>query len=134
MTSGLADTTLIIHLFRKNTAAIAWVEAQTERLSIAPYTWLEVMYGAPGKRGQAACLDIMGKFEMVYPEQIDLDWAMQALQIYRLSHGVSILDTLIAAIAHRLQVPLYTDNVKDFPMLDAKLVIRPYDAHRDVPL
>ena len=126
MTSGLADTTVIIHLFRKNAAAIAWLEAQTERLSISPYTWLEVMYGAPGKRGQVACLAIMQKFDMIYPERADLDWTMQGLQTYRLSHGVSILDTLIASIAHRLQVPLYTDNVKDFPMLDAKLVIRPY--------
>ena len=84
------------------------------------------MYGAPGKQGQSAFLTIMQKFDMIYPERADLDWTMQMLQTYRLSHGVSILDTLIASIAHRLQVPLYTDNVKDFPMLDAKLVIRPY--------
>jgi len=83
------------------------------------------MYGAPGKRGQTACLAIMQKFDMIYPERADLDWTMQALQSYRLSHGVSILDTLIASLAHRLQVPLYTDNIKDFPMLDAELVIRP---------
>lgn len=126
MTSGIADTTVVIHLFRKNTAAMTWIEAQTERLSISPYTWLEVMYGAPGKRGQVACLAIMQKFDMVYPQPADIDWAMQALQTYRLSHGVSILDSLIASLAHRLQVPLFTDNVKDFPMLDAKRVIRPY--------
>jgi predicted nucleic acid-binding protein len=123
MTIGIADTTVIIHLFRKNAAARAWMEAQAERLSITPYTWLEIIYGAPGKRGQAACLAIMKKFDLVFPVRADIEWAMLA---YRLSHGVSVVDCLIASVAHRLQVPLYTDNVKDFPMLAAKLVVKPY--------
>lgn len=25
-----------------------------------------------------------------------------------------------------IQVPIYTDNVKDFPMLDAQVVVKPY--------
>ncbi len=126
MIVGVIDTTVIIHLLRKNALAHTWMLAQTNRQFITPYTWLEVIYGAPGKSGQAAALTTMQKFSMVYPVQGDIEWAMQALKSYRLSHGVSILDCLIASIAHRLQVPIYTDNVKDFPMLDAQLVIKPY--------
>jgi len=84
MNTGVADTTFIIHLFRKNAAARAWVGTQTEQLSITPYTWLEVIYGAPGKRGQASCLAIMQKFDIVYPMQADIEWAMKAMKTYRL--------------------------------------------------
>ncbi len=127
MTIGIVDTTVIIHLFRKNTAARAWLEAQPEPLAITPYTWLEVIYGAPGKSAQAACLAIMQKFDMAYPAQADFVWAMENMQTYRLSHGVGILDCLIVSICHRLQVPFYTDNVKHFlPMLSEPWVIKPY--------
>jgi predicted nucleic acid-binding protein len=127
MTVGIVDTTVIIHLFRRNKAAESWLQGLTSRLSITPMTWMEVIYGAPGKSGQAACLALMSRFEMVYPTSTDMDWAMQSLHKYRLSHGVTILDCLIASVAYREQVPLYTDNVKDFqPILPASLITKPY--------
>jgi predicted nucleic acid-binding protein len=126
MTIGIVDTTVIIHLFRKKAAAQAWLKLQTDRLSVTPFTWLEVIYGAPGKNGQAACLAIMEKFEMIHPIQADIEWAMKAMKTYRLSHGVAIMDCLIASICHRLQLPLSTDNVKHFlPILDASLIVKP---------
>jgi predicted nucleic acid-binding protein len=127
MTVGFVDTTVIIHLFRKNTAAWAWMRGLTNRLSITPITWMEVMHGAPGKRGQTTCRALMSQFEMFYPDPSDMDWAMRTLHQYRLSHGTTILDCLIASVCYRLQVPIYTDNVKDFlVMLPALLVIKPY--------
>ncbi|MBC8163275.1 MAG: hypothetical protein H7Z42_18860 [Roseiflexaceae bacterium] len=54
---------------------------------------------------------------MVYLTQADQDWAMQQLELLRLSHGVSINDTLIASVSHRLQVPLYTHNLKHMRVL-----------------
>ncbi len=57
----------------------------------------------------------------------DQQWAMAQLLKYRLSRGLSFKDSLIASAAHRLQVPLYTQNVKDFvAVLPAGLVIKPY--------
>ncbi len=127
MTTGIVDTTVIIHLFRKNPAAHAWMKAQTSRLSVTPMTWMEVIYGASGKSGQATSLALLDRFEMIYPDQADMDWAMNALRTYRLSHGVTILDCLIASVVHRLQVPIYTQNVKDFLIvLPKSLVIKPY--------
>ena len=41
MTIGLVDSTVIIHVFRKNSAARAWMNAQSVRLSVTPITWLE---------------------------------------------------------------------------------------------
>lgn len=127
MTMGVVDSTVIIHVFRRNPAARAWRNAQPVRLLVTPITWLEVMHGAPGKAGQATCKAILSQFDMEYLTPADMDWAMQQLERYRLSHGVGIHDCLIASVAHRLQVPLYTHNLKDMRvLLDETLVIKPY--------
>lgn len=128
MTQALLDTTVLIHYFRKQPAARQWVDNQPARLTITPMTWLELMRGAPGKAGQATCKLILARFDMEYFTQTDQAWAMaQQMEQFRLSHGVSIGDCLIVSVAHRLQVPLYTDNIKDMVvMLGSGLVIKPY--------
>jgi len=69
----------------------------------------------------------MQQFGTEFFIESDQQWAMQQMLQYRLSHGVSLTDCLIASVCYRFQVPLYTDNVKDFlPILDHKLVIKPY--------
>jgi predicted nucleic acid-binding protein len=126
MTVAVVDTTVVIHLFRKNAAAHNWLTSQPQKLSITPLSWMEVMYGAPGKAGQAACKTLLDQFEMIYFTSSDMDWAMAQLVKYRLSYGVAVIDCLIASVCHRLQVPLYTHNVKDFAPLIGALVQKPY--------
>ena len=85
------------------------------------------MEGARGKSGQERCQQIIAQFGLEYLSADDQHWAMAQLLKYRLSHGVSYADCLIASVAHRLQVPIYTRNATDFmPLLGATLVIKPY--------
>jgi hypothetical protein len=51
---------------------------------------------------------------------------MQQLKAFRLSHGIAVMDSLIASVPYRLQVPLFTDNLKDMRVLVKKLAIKPY--------
>jgi len=127
MTLGVVDSTVVIHVFRKNPTAQVWLHAQPVRLLVTPITWLEVMQGASGKAGQATCKAILSQFNMEYLTPADMDWAMQQMERYRLSHGVGMNDCLIASVVHRLQVPVYTHNLKDMRvLLDESLVIKPY--------
>ncbi len=126
MTVGIVDTTVIVHYFRKNPNAQAWVNTQPAQLSLVSITWLEVMHGAGSKAKEAACKSILGRFEQLYLSQADQEWAMGQMERYRLSHGVSINDCLIASVAYRLQVPLYTHNIKDMTPLIGKLAVKPY--------
>ncbi|MBN1679014.1 MAG: PIN domain-containing protein [Anaerolineae bacterium] len=126
MTVGIVDTTVIIHYFRKHAAARDWVDTQPRPLSVTPITWLEVMHGAPGKAGQTHCKALLSQFEMLYLVQADQDWAMEQLEHYRLSHGVGINDCLIASVAYRLQIPLYTHNLKDMTPMLGTLAVKPY--------
>src|SRR5689334_18115485 len=111
MTVGIVDTNILIELYRNFPAAKAWITAQND-LAISSVTWLEFMEGARGKAGQVRCLQIVAPFDCAYLSEADQQWAMAQLLRYRLSYGVSFKDCLIASAAHRLQVPLYTQNVK----------------------
>lgn len=51
---------------------------------------------------------------------------MEQIENYRLSHGVATNDCLIASVAYRLQVPLYTHNLKDMTSILGKLAVKPY--------
>lgn len=124
MTVGVVDTTVLIHLLRHNSTAFSWFRSQTTRLSMTPYSWLEVMAGAGSKSAQQQGLNLFQQFDMLFPTDSDMRWAMEQLQTYRLSHGIGIMDCFIASVCHRLQVPLYTDNLKHMKvLLPKKLVI-----------
>ncbi len=74
-------------------------------------------------------LKLLNTFETLALIEADQVWAEQQLITYRLSHGVEINDSLIASVCHRLQVPIYTQNVKDMrKLLPAALVVRPFSA------
>lgn len=126
MTIGIVDTTVIVHYFRKSPNARKWVDSQSEHLSVTPITWLEIMHGAGSKAKEAASKAILGRFDIVYLLPEDQDWAMEQMERYRLSQGVSIEDCMIASVAHRLGVPLYTHNLKDMTTLIGTLAIKPY--------
>lgn len=126
MPTALVDTNILIELYRNREDAAAWLATQAN-LGLSTVTWLEFMEGARGKQGQKRCLEIISSFELVLLDHIDQQWAIRNLLQFRLSHGVSFADCLIAAPCHRLQLPLFTKNVKDFaPLLGKELVQQPY--------
>jgi len=87
---------------------------------------MEIVQGAPDKSKQQHAVKFLKQFHMAQTMNTDIEWAMQQLQTYHLSHNVGIMDCLIAAPAHRLQIPLLTHNVKHFSPMLGSLVQQPY--------
>jgi predicted nucleic acid-binding protein len=102
MSVAVLDTTVLIHLFRKNPSAHTWIRSQQGTFSITSITWLEVMRGVPNKNVQQDALKLLSGFEMAYLTELDQVWAMQQVQDLRFSHNIGISDAFIAAVAHRL--------------------------------
>ena len=127
MTVAILDTTIIIHVFRKSDEALNWLADQYAVFSITPITWMETMVGATNKRVQADLLGLLKDFEMIYLDPIDMDWAMQQMLAYRFSRGVAVMDCFNASVCRRLNIPVYTHNVRDYlKILPANLVLKPY--------
>ena len=127
MTVAVLDTTVIIHLFRKDQSALQWLEAMQDILSITPITWMEIMVGVANKQAQTDSLRLLRGFEMIYLTPDDMDWAMAQMLAFHFSHGVGVMDCFIASVCQRLNVPIFTHNQKDYlKVLPANLVVKPY--------
>lgn len=125
MVTGLLDSNIVVDLLREREVARAWV-AEQGRLGITRAVWLEVIEGARDSVGLRRALALLNEFELVEFTVSDFDWATQQIIRYRLSHNVDAFDCLIAAPSYRLQLPLYTRNVKHFVPLLGKLAQAPY--------
>ncbi len=125
MVAAIVETTVIVDLLRDYAPAVAWMRVQPA-LGITPIVWMEVISGGPNKVKRLQAARLMEQFEMIYLTQSDLVWAMQAQMQYELSHGVGMMDCLIASVSYRLQIPLYTHNLKHYSPLLGKLAQRPY--------
>ena len=124
---GLLDASVAIDIYRGYPPAVAWMNAHTSlQIGITPLTWMEVVAGATSKVRLQRVKKFLDLFPLVTMEIIDIDWAMQQLEAYRLSHGVDIPDCLIAAPSHRLKITLYTRNLKHFAPLLGHLAQEPY--------
>lgn len=84
------------------------------------------MQGAGSKATQTQCKNILDKFEKLYLTSTDQAWAMAQLEKFHFSNRIGMEDCLIASVAHRLQIPLYTHNLKHMNPLIGKLAIKPY--------
>ena len=94
---------------------------------ITPPVWMEVIEGEGNKIRQQRAVKFLRQFELIYLTPEDQEWAMeQHLQFY-LAYGVGFEDCLIAAPAYRLQLPLYTRNLKHFEPLLGPLAQQPYN-------
>ncbi len=127
MIGALIETSVIVDLLRNHPPALIWYQQQTPpTLGITPIIWMEVVSGGKTKVNRLRAARLLRRFEMVYLTQADLDWAMQTQMHYGLSHGVGMMDCLIASVSHRLQLPLYTHNLKHFAPLLGALAQKPY--------
>jgi predicted nucleic acid-binding protein len=125
MVDALLDTAVVVDVLRGHPPATAWLATQSQ-LGVTPMVWLEIIEGAPNQRAQRAALRLLQSFERVEVTPPDIDWAIRQLLRFHLSHGVEAMDSLIAAVSHRLQVPLYTPNLKHFTPLLGPLAQNPY--------
>jgi predicted nucleic acid-binding protein len=127
MVTAIVETSVIVDLLRFHTPAVNWYQAQIQpSLGITPIIWMEVISGGMNKAERLRAAGLLRQFAMIYTIQVDLDWAMQAQMRYELSHGVGMIDCLIASVNHRLQVPLYTHNLKHFAPILGPLAQKPY--------
>ena len=125
MTVAILDTTVVLHIFRKYPPAIAWFR-QSQTFSIVSTTWMEVMVGVPNKSAMADTKKLLSQFEILYLTPDDQFWAQTQIESLRFSHHVGMNDCQIASVAYRLQVPLYTHNLKDMIPMIGNLAIKPY--------
>ena len=125
MVTALVDSSVLIDVLRGYKPAVDWLATQG-RLGVTPIVWLELIEGAPNKAKQTAAIKLLRRFDRIVLIPDDMQWAIEQLTRYNLSHNVDSFDCLIASVHHRLQVTLYTRNLKHFTPLIGDLAQSPY--------
>lgn len=126
MVVGLVDTSIIVDLIRGFPDAHRWLSTITDELGVTYYVWLEIIQGAANKQKQKTAIQLLRDFQLISATADDVEWAVQSLMRVNLTHNVDALDCLIAATSYRLQIPLYTRNLKHFAPLIGQLAQNPY--------
>jgi predicted nucleic acid-binding protein len=124
---AFVDTAILVDIMRNHPPVTQWMQVnQTLEAGVIPTVWMELVQGSRDKQAQEQALKLLALFELIHFVQADVTWAMQQLRTYHLSHNIGANDCLIASVAYRLQVPLYTQNLKHFTPILGSLAQKSY--------
>lgn len=86
----------------------------------------ELLTGARDRNEQNLIDSFLNNFDLALPNESDSQFALDLYRQFRLSHGVDWPDCQIAATAMRLDVEVYTQNVKHFNAFPGLRVVKAY--------
>jgi predicted nucleic acid-binding protein len=123
----IVDTDVLIDAGRGLSEAIACLQDIEKRsvLAISAVTQMELLVGCRNKAEQRAVERFLKRFQVVKLTEPISGTAIDLLRRYRLSHGLLIADSLIAATALSLDRPFVTKNQGDYRFI-AGLQLLPY--------
>jgi predicted nucleic acid-binding protein len=121
------DTSVVVDLLIGYTPATMWMNNQINTIfGVSSVVVMEALKGTPNRPALLRKLKFLKQFEMIETRQEDFDWAFDQFIKYHLSHSVEWQDCIIAAPCHRLNLTLYTRNLKHLTPILGTLVQSPY--------
>lgn len=115
--SLLLDTDVLVDFFRGYSKAVAYINANSERIVLSSIVVAELYAGVKGD-GE---LTVLGNFVSLFRIIPVTSEIAKAGGLYKRdygkSHGVGLADALIAATCEAAQATLKTLNIKHYPMI-----------------
>src|SRR6266849_975968 len=122
----IVDTDVLIDIQRGHPPALAWFGGLTELPGVPGYVVMELVQDARNAREVRRALKLVAPLRVVWPTEADCARALSDFTAYHLSHGLGLLDALIAACAVGLSATLYTFNDKHYRVVPGLLTAPPY--------
>ena len=122
----LLDTDVLIDIQREHAPALAWFASLSYLPSVPGIVVMELIQGAQNARQVRQALRLVAPLPVVWPTEPDCNRALSDFAAYHLSHGLGLLDALIAACAIGLSAPLCTFNTKHYQNIPGLLLEQPY--------
>jgi predicted nucleic acid-binding protein len=122
-TKVICDTDVIIDYFdtrqsRHNlTKRILEEKIGLDNMMLSAISRMELMAGATTKRELVALNKRLARFDTILIDPAITELSLSLLQTYKLSHGLALPDSLIAASAIKMELPLFTYNIRDFKFI-----------------
>lgn len=112
----IVDTDILIAVGREDNEAATCLNQIEQRssLAVSVVTYMELLVGCRNTRELRSLEGFLGRFQIIKMNDLICDTAVGLLKRYRLSHGLLIADSLIAATSMVLDLPLITKNQRDY--------------------
>jgi predicted nucleic acid-binding protein len=120
------DTDILIDVQRGHPPAPAWFGQLTELPSVPGYVVMELVQDARNSREVEDALKLVAPLPIVWPSSIDCSRALEEFSSYHLSHGLGLIDALIAACVVGLSATLCTFNDRHYRVVPGLSTVGPY--------
>jgi predicted nucleic acid-binding protein len=87
---------------------------------------MELIQDARNNKEIQQALKLVAPLPIIWPTAVDCARALSDFTAYHLSHGLGLLDALIAACAVGLSATLYTFNNKHYRVVPGLVTAQPY--------
>ena len=122
----LIDTDVLIDIQRGHPPALAWFGRLTTLPAVPGLVVMELIQDARNKKEVRAALKLTAPFQIVWPTEVDCARALSDFTTFHLSHGLGLLDALIASCAVGRSATLNTFNSKHYNIVPGLVTTEPY--------
>ncbi len=122
----LIDTDVLIDIQRGHAPALTWFAGLAELPAIPGFVTMELIQDARNSGEVRQALKLVAPFPVIWPTESDCDRALSDFSTYHLSHGLGLIDAMIAACVVSRSATLYSFNLKHYAAVPGLKVDRPY--------
>lgn len=122
----LLDTDVLIDVQRGHKPALAWFSGLADVPSVPGFVVMELIQGAHDAKQVRAAQKLTAPLPVVWPTEADRARALADFTTLHLSHGLGLLDAVIAACAVGLGAELCTFNDKHYKLVQGLTTLQPY--------
>lgn len=122
----LVDTDVLIDVQRGHPPALTWFSGLTILPGVPGFVVMELIQDARNAKEVRQALKLVAPLQVVWPTEMDCQRALSDFTAYHLSHGLGVLDALIAACAVGLSATLHTFNDRHYRVVPGLTTRQPY--------
>lgn len=121
------DTDVLVDSLRGHEAAQRWLQSSADQqFQIPGVVAMELVVGCRDQVDLRQAQKLLSTYTVVWAESAEFAQTFTILSKYRLKHGVSVPDCLIAAMSISRKARLYTFNRKHYQPIQGLDVLEPY--------
>src|SRR6266404_1141693 len=121
----LLDTDVMVDFLRGHPPAVTWLTALPPSIGLPGLVAMELIQGCRNLAEQRRVEKELQRFARYWPTVPDCQRAYHDFAANHLSHGLGLLDALIAHTAVGLNEPLATFNVKHYGTINGLQTVQP---------
>lgn len=122
----LLDSDILIDVLRDHPPAVDWFGGLDNLPSVPGFVVMELIQDADNKERVHKAMKLVEPLPVIWPAPSSCDRALADFRTFHLSHGLGLLDALIAATAVGHTATLLTFNHRHYRVVSALTVDQPY--------